>query len=406
MNDLSVQNCLIRNLVGTLSAKKRSITKGVALGGLLFGLFEFISMVNPNAPRVPVPWLLGLTVWIAQVTVFIKIAVFLRYPRREDFFFVIAMSSEHRKRLAASSLSSVHKAIAPFVFSSLGTGMLLEFLIFRERSFVILLVLPVVVIAVAWLIFMISSSLFNRGIIRPSAQDDRYRGRFFKRAAFLSAFSSWIIKISKGAGSFAPLRIRPYVIRNVMYLLRTDPLQFSLFSCAAPVLLFLFMVMIIKQSSPFMEFFTLLTVFILNSYYSTRLQEAVVRLKQCSYYRYDSRMVLWAHLFTVAIFSLPFVLVFSGAINVHLISVSGFFRMLTFLIAFAATLFISCRAVLHPQRKDSESATDFIFFILAVATGLFVPLYGWIFPLLGIVAVVLLEWETIIADATGHRLLQ
>lgn len=403
MNSTSVQKHLIRNLIGPLSRKKRSISKGIALGVLLFGLFEFLSMVNPNAPRIPVPWLLGLTIWISQVAVFIKIAVFLRYPRREDFFFVMALSNDQRKELASASMLLVHNAITPFICSSLGTGILLEFFVFRERSFINLLVLPSVVIAVVWLIFIISVNLLNRGFVRPSAQDDRRWGHF---VAFPSVLSLLIVKISRAIGFFAPQKIRPFVIRNVMYLLRTDPLQFLLFTCAAPVLLLLFMILIIKQSSPFMEFFTLLAVFVINSYYSFNLKESSVILKRCPYYRYDSRLVLWAHLFTVAIFSSSFILVFSGIVNVHLISVSGMIRMLTFLIAFAATLFISNRAVLHPQRKDSESAIDFIFFILAVATGLFVPLYGWIFPLLGIVATVLLEWETIIADTYGQTSLQ
>lgn len=403
MNSSPVQKHLIRNLVGPLSRKKRSSSKGVALGVLLFGLFEFFSMINPNAPRVPVPWLLGLTIWIAQFAVFIKIAVFLRYPRREDFFFVMTMNSNQRKELAAASITSVHNAITPFVFSSLGTGILLEFFVFRERSFINLLVLPVVVIAMSWLIYMISVCLFNRDFIKPSAQDDRRRGHL---VALPSVLSLMIIKVSKGVGFFTPHKIRPFVIRNVMYLLRSDPLLFLLFTCAAPVLLLLFMILTIKQSSPFMEFFTLLAVFVLNSYYSSNLKESAEILKRCPYYRYDPRLVLWAHLFTVAIFSFPFILVFSGTVNVHLISADGPLRMLTFLIAFAATLLISCRAVLHPQRKDSESATDFIFFILAVATGLFVPLYGWIFPLLGIIATVLLEWETIIAGTSGQTSLQ
>lgn len=403
MNSSMVKMHLIRNLVGPLSEKKRSCSKGVALGVLLFGLFEFFSMVNPNAPRVPVPWLLGLTIWVAQIVVFIKIAVFLRYPRREDFFFVMAMNSDQRKELAAASIKSVHGAITPFILCSMGTGILLEFFVFRERSFINLLVLPAIVIAMVWLFFMISVSLLNRGIIGPSAKDDRSRGRL---VAFPTVLSLLIIKVSKGIGFFAPLKIRPFVIRNVMYLLRTDPLQFLLLTCAAPVLLLLFMILIIKQSSPFMEFFTILTVFVLNSYYSSNLKESAATLKRCPYYRYEPRLVLWAHLFTVAIFSSSFILVFSGVLNLHLISVSGLFRMLTFLIAFAATLFISSRAVLHPHRKDSESATDFIFFILAVATGLFIPLYGWIFPLLGIVATVLLEWETIIADTSAQSSLQ
>ncbi len=397
MNSSSVQKHLIRNLVGPLSGKKRSFSKGVILGVLLFGLFEFLSMINPNAPRIPVPWLLGLTIWLAQVAIFIKIAVFLRCPRREDFFFVLAMNIGQRKELAVSSITSVYNAITPFIGSSLGTGMALEFLVFRERSVVNLLVLPSVVIVVAWLIFMVSVRLLKRGFIRPSVHDDRRRGHL---VAFPSVLSLLIAKISRGIGFFAPLKIRPFVIRNVMYLLRTDPLQFLLFTCAAPVLLLLFMILIIKQSSPFIEFFTLIVVFILNSYYSSNLKESAVVLKRCPYYRYDPRLVLWAHLFTVAIFSFPFILVFSGTVNVHLISAGGLLRMLTFLIAFAATLFISCRTVLHPQRKDSESATDFIFFIIAVAIGLFVPLYGWIFPLLGIIVTVLLEWETIIADTS------
>ena len=142
MNSSPVHEHLIRNLVGPLSIKKRSISKGVAMGVLLFGLFEFLPMINSNAPRIPVPWLLGLTIWIAQVAVFIKIATFLRYPRREDLFFVMAMNSDQRKELAAASMTSVHNAITPFICSSLGTGMLLEFFVFRERLIVNLLVLP------------------------------------------------------------------------------------------------------------------------------------------------------------------------------------------------------------------------------------------------------------------------
>jgi hypothetical protein len=403
MNSSPVHEHLIRNLVGPLSIKKRSISKGVAMGVLLFGLFEFLPMINSNAPRIPVPWLLGLTIWIAQVAVFIKIATFLRYPRREDLFFVMAMNSDQRKELAAASMTSVHNAITPFICSSLGTGMLLEFFVFRERLIVNLLVLPAGVSIVAWLIFMISVNLLNRGFIRPSARDDRRRSGLI---AFPTVLSLLIIKISKGIGFFIPHKIRPFVIRNVMYLLRNDSLQFLLFTCAAPVLLLLFMILIIKQSSSFMEFFTLLTVFVLNSYYSSTLKESSVILKRCPYYRYDSRLVLWAYFFTVAIFLFPFILVFAITVNVHLISVGGLIRMLTFLIAFAATLFISCRAILHPQRRDSETAIDFMIFILAVATGLFIPLYGWIFPLLGIVATVLLEWDTIIADTSGQTSLQ
>jgi len=398
-----VQKHLIRNLVGTLSEKKRSFAKGVTLGVLLFGLFEFLSTINPNAPRIPVPWLLGLTIWIAQIAVFIKIAAFLRYPRREDFFFVMAMNSGQRKELAVASMTSVHNAITPFICSSLGTGMLLEFLVIRERSFINLLLLPSVVIIGAWLIAMISVNLLNRGFIRPLTQDARRKGHL---VIYPPVLSSLIIKISKVIGSFTPHKIRPFVIRNVMYLLRTDSLQFLLFTCAAPALLLLFMILTIKQSSPFMEFFTLLTVFVLNSYYSSTLKESAATLKKCPYYRYDPRLVFWAHIFTAAFFSFPFILVFSCTANVYLISLSGLLRIMTFLIAFAATLLINCRAVLHPQRKDSEAATDFVIFILAVATGLFVPLYGWIFPLLGIVATVLLEWDTIIADTSGQKSLQ
>ncbi|HEX3020115.1 MAG TPA: hypothetical protein VHP36_07420 [Chitinispirillaceae bacterium] len=407
MSNSPVQQHLIKQLVGPLAQKKLSWSKGGALGVLLFALFEFISMINPNAPRIPVPWLLALTIWTGQITIFVKTASFLRYPRREDFFFVMAMSSDQRKKLARESVSSVHDAIWPFIFCSLGAGMVLEFLVFREHSLVNLLVLPVLVIAGAWIIFKAGTAIFNKGIIRPTVKDERRQGNSFLNGAAISSFySSMVIKISKAAGLLTPLKIRPFVIRNVMYLLRSDPLQFFLFTCTAPVLLALFMLLLIKQSSPFMEFFTILTVFVLNSYYSSHLQEATVRLQQCPYYSYNPRLLLSTHLFTVAALSLPFVFIFLVAVNVHLISVSGLFRVMTFLFALAATFLINCRAVLHPQRKDSESGTDFLIFIFVVAPGLFIPFFGCIFPLLGVTAVTLLEWETVVqhrlATVAGH----
>lgn len=404
MNNSPACTVLVKHLVGPLSRKKRSLVKGFALGVLIFGIFEGLSLVNPNLPRIPAPWFIAVTIWCAQIALFIKIARFLRHPRTEDFFFIVALSSVQRNDIAQKAIASVYNAVFPFVLSSLSIIVPLEFFIFREHSILNLIIVPAAVIAVVWLVFMAGMGVFKRGLIRPTAKDELSSGlSFLAKGILANFFSTLVMKISKTAGACSPVKIRPFVIRNVMYLLRSDPLQLPLITCTAPVLLCLFMMLIGDSGSLFMEFLTILSIFLLNFYFSAHLQDAIVKLKECPYYEYRPNRILTAHLFTAAIFSVPYLLIFLGALNVHLLSVNGALRLLNFLTALIATLFVNCRAVLHPQRKDSESMTDFTLFFFTIAPGLFIPAFGWFFPFLGIIATLLLEWETVFDRGTAEN---
>lgn len=399
MINSTVQTALIRHMVGPVSQRKKSISKGCFLGFLSFMIFEFASTVNPNLPRIPASWLLTVTILIAQIALFIKIARFLRHPRSEDFFFVIAMNHTQRNWLTCSAFETVHKAIIPFVYSSLSIIVSLEFIIIKERSFINLLLVPVAGIASIWILYVTLMNLLKKGLVKPSNKDECHSdGSVFSKKIFSAVFSSIIVKLSTSVAKISSAKIRPYVTRNFMYLLRCDPLQFMLFTFAAPVLLCLFMFLIGSSMSSFMEFFTILSVFILNCYYSAALREAVIKQKECFYYLYDSGIIIKAYLFTVLTLSIPYIIIFLGMVNVHLFTVNGILRLFTFSLSLIATFFINCRAVLQPQRKDSESATDFLLFFITIAPGLFIPLFGWIFPVFSIMATLLLEWERVFGN--------
>lgn len=227
-------------------------------------------------------------------------------------------------------------------------------------------------------------------------KDERSGGFvLFSNESFRKALASVIMKVSSIIVTPVPRAIRPLVRRNIIYLLRCDPFLFPLFTIAAPVILVLFMFLIGKSSSLFLDFFNVICVFVLNYYYASHLQEASVKFRECPYYEFFPRTLFITHFTTILLLGIPYILIFAGVLNVQLFSFAGIMRFFTYLLALIATMTVNCRAVLNPDRKDSDSATDFLFLIIGVGTGIFIQYWGWIFEFVTIAAVLLLEWNTV-----------
>ena len=396
MHEISENSTLVKHLVGKNLSFKKSISRGLSVGILAFGVFEGISLVNMNVPRIPVPWLLSFVIIIIQIVLFLKISQILRRPRTEDFLFVLGLSYEQRKDVACKSFNAVHRTILPFVISGTVVSVILEMFIVKEKSIINLFVVPVLLLGVNLLLFQIGRMLFRSGVIRVVKRDERNRGFvLFSNESIRKSFSSFVANISSRVSSLAPVTVRPLVKRNIMYLLRSDPFIFPFFTIAAPVFLTLFMLLIGKSSAQFLDFFSVLCVFVLNFYYAGLLQEASVKFKECPYYNFSPKTLFMGHFVTIALLAVPYALIFIGVTNIQLFSLHGVLRLFTYAIALVATLMVNCRAVLHPERKDSDSATDFLFLVIGIGTGIFIPYFGWIFEIATIAAVILLEWESV-----------
>jgi len=343
-----------------------------------------------------VPWLLFVAATIIQIVLFTKISQILRKPRREDFLFVLGLCYRQRKAVAQKSFAAVHSSFFPFTCSASAVSVILEFIVIKERSIINLIIAPVVLLSFNYLLFHLGKIVFDRGLIRIMRKDERSGGFvLFSNESFRKALASVIMKVSSIIVTPVPRAIRPLVRRNIIYLLRCDPFLFPLFTIAAPVILVLFMFLIGKSSSLFLDFFNVICVFVLNYYYASHLQEASVKFRECPYYEFFPRTLFITHFTTILLLGIPYILIFAGVLNVQLFSFAGIMRFFTYLLALIATMTVNCRAVLNPDRKDSDSATDFLFLIIGVGTGIFIQYWGWIFEFVTIAAVLLLEWNTV-----------
>ncbi|NLG16058.1 MAG: hypothetical protein GX556_01865 [Fibrobacter sp.] len=388
------ESYLVRYLIGKVPDKRRSIYRGLFSGLLLFGIFEGISLVNSNIPQIPAVWLLSIVMPLGLIFTFIKISRVVRFPRTCNFFFVICLSSQQRKQIAARSIRAIYEAIMPFVISCAAVIAILEFSVMRDRSIMNLVIIPVVLILFIVLLFRVSEALLAGKLLRNSSKDmmlaQLHTGQFFVSVLFAKV----ILTLSRTAGRLTPEAIRPLVIRNFLYLFRSDPLIFPFFICAAPVLLSVLLILINNPLSPFLDFFTLLAIFSLCYYNANQLRESRLRLKECPWYEYGSKQFLLSFAALSVLLAVPFTAIFLIRTRSTLFSAAGLVRAGTLFLALIPILLTAARPALRTEKKDSDIATDAVLF-LAATLGCFIPLFGWIFTVLTLAAVLLLQWETL-----------
>ena len=392
MNNDSLPSALMSHITGPIPSISSSLQKGAITGVISFAIFEGISLVDSNVPRVPVPWLLMLVVVIVEIVLYSRIAGYLRFPRTEDFFYIIRLSYSQRKEIAVRSFEDVQRAIVPFIIACAGISVLLEIFLAKERSIPTLAAVPSALILFTILFSKLGIFALKGNLIRVSSKDQRQSGGL--NVLFHSTvFAKMQLSISKIVGNFTPHSIRPYVTRNVLYLLRSDPVLFPLFTLAAPVLLTLFLFMIVKPVSPFVEFFTVLTIFVLNSYFSSHFQESTDKISECPYYVFSPKTIVKAHFITASILFFPLIAVFILYVNRLLLTGPGLCRLLAFLLAVTGAILFGCKSAVKSSRKDSDVASDFALLTIA-SIGLFIPLFGWIFPGVVIGVTFLSRWES------------
>lgn len=395
MNLESAQNLLVKRIIGFNPSFSQSVLRGAGAGVLFFGIFEAVSMINPNAPRIPVPTLLVIAVFVLQMLLFLKISRILRFPRIEDFLFIIRISYRQRKKIAVRALLESQKAILPFISSCTLVSVILEIFIYKERELSNLAGVPAGLLLFTYFFPRIGASVLKSNLVRPVSRDSQQSGvQNSQGIRIFTVLSRFFFCVSNAAGKLAPISLRPYVTRNMLYLFRSDPFLFPFFTLVAPVLLILVLVLIGDRELLFVDFFTVLTFFVLSFYYATYFQEASVWFRECPYYDFSHKRMRNAQIFTSAILSIPYTVIFLSATNTALLSLAGMARTVTFLCALGTIILINCRISINPKRKDSDIGIDLALFI-GVAIGIFVPLFGWLFPLAITGVINLLGWGSV-----------
>jgi hypothetical protein len=386
---------LRRYVTGRLHGPSEAVFKGAFWGALATAIFEMASLVNDMVPRVPVSWLIMAVVPIVETVLLFRIAAILRHPRTEDFLFTIRISHKQRKELALFSFSSVQKIILLFSSSMIAAAAALEFVVMRERMIINLVVVPAVTIGLTAGIGWIGLFLLRNDLIKPVKKDmlDTDRKEMFT-ASLGAAFRKVVNSISFKIGSIAPVNLKALVIRNFLYLFRKDPFIFLFFTVAAQVFLFFLCLLLGDRSSPFIGLFTVLFAFMLSVRNASLLQDATQKLDECPYYSFDKRDIFGGYVFAFSLLSLLYPVIFAVISWNSLFSTEGILRFVTLLTAIFVSMVISARSVLSSNRKNSDVASDWFLFG-TVCIGFFIPFVGWIFPVVALFVVVLLEWESL-----------
>lgn len=395
MKQQTVPATLLEYVTGRLLGPSEATFKGLLWGSLAFAIFEMVSLINTNLPRVPVSWLLAVVIPTVETALFIRIAALLRRPRSEDFFFVMGLDRMQRKALAVSSFSSVQRIVLRFSLSMVAVAAVLEFLIMKERSPVNLAAVPLFTLGLTVLIGRIGVAVLDKGLVKPTVKDKLDSGRTaFLSETLGSAFRCTAHAISFGVGKIIPAHLRPLVIRNFLYLFRIDPFLFILFTIAVPLFLVFLFLLLGDRSSPFVSAFTLLGAFLLNVRHAVNLQEATVKLEECPYYSFSRGEIFSGQALTFLILSFIYLPVFAGIAWGSFFNLVGCLRMITFCLGLVVSTMICARSSIYASRKGRDQAFDWMLFGVIVL-GFFIPIVGWIFPLLALLVLVLMEWEMV-----------
>lgn len=391
---------LCRYVTGRLLGPSEAIFKGAFWGALATAIFEMVSLVNQNVPRVPVSWLIVVVVPVVETVLLFRIAALLRCPRTEDFLYIIRLSHKQRKNLALFAFSSVQKTILLFSSSMVAVAAVLEFFVMRERMIINLVIVPAATVGLTAGIGIIGMFLLRNDFVKPVKKDllDAERKKMFTAhlgAAFRKAANS----ISFEIGSIAPVKLKALVIRNFLYLFRKDPFIFLFFTLAAQVFLFFLCLLLGDRSSPFIGIFTVLFAFMLSIRNASNLQDATLKLEECPYYSFNKRDIFGGYVFTFSLLSLLYPLIFAAVGWNTLFSTEGILRFVTLLTAVFVSMVISARSALSSDRKNSDLVSDWFLFG-TVCIGFFIPFVGWIFPLVALFVVILLEWESLFLKKT------
>lgn len=393
MSEQAVSRVLIRNLIGTIPDKKKLVMQGITSGITCFLIFEMFSVVNPNVPRFPVPWLLMIIVAIAEVIFISRIVPILRMPRRDDLFFIYGLDYNQRQSLALTAFHSAQTMLRSFIIPSLVTALTLEITVLHLFSIREISVLAVTLTGLFCFFAWAGKLAFEKGFFRP-VKTDRMPGTVKNTMPFSETFSRVLIKLGIKISSLAPVTLRPIVLRNVFILFRSEPLLIPLFLFTAPVIQVVLILVVRDIHSPFVDFFSSIVFFALSSWYVSLIRDANASIRENPLYNFNKKQMMLAYVCTFTILAVPLLLVYTVAIISVVFSIAGIARLITTVTLFLLVPFITSSLVYDPYRKDGEQVTTSIFFG-GGCIGLFIGYFGYIFPLLVFTAFMLKEWKSL-----------
>ena len=384
-----------RSLIGNVPTKGRALFKGIVTGAVMFAVFEFISFVNTNIPRVPVSWLMIPVTVIIEGVLLIRLAGFLGHPRRQDFYFISRLSYLQRIGIAGYAWRRTHGAFFPFTAALLVTASVLEMVLLKERTFLILAAMPCCSMFFMAVMAVIGRIVIDRRLVPVSRKDETdgnepaSTGSFYQLRGARSS-----CKLVECIGRLIPEGCRVSVMRNLLYLLRGEIVLTILLTTAVPVLLTVLILMIGDLRSPFTGFFTVLSVFIMSFHFTSELEDASGALEHCYWYDFGRQAVLFGNGITLLIPVLPLLVVFIVITAFAGIDLTGLLILFNFLVSFLVTVAIGAFRLTAVSRNDQETASDLMLFAL-IAVGCFIPTVGGVFALAAAAALVMRNWKLI-----------
>jgi hypothetical protein len=159
---------------------------------------------------------------------------------------------------------------------------------------------------------------------------------------------------------------------------------------ATPPILILLVLMIGDPQSPFVTFLPLLAIFLFNQHIAAELAPAHRQLGVCHWYQLRHRAQFASYCITLLLPALPMLAIGAGMAIHASFTVSTAARLINFITAAAATIFIGCRKITGSSKNESEYLLDLLLFGI-ITVGNFIPWIGFAFSITAAGVLVLLD---------------
>jgi hypothetical protein len=368
--------------MGRYTPLHRVARAAVIFSCVAFALIQWYPSQSPTAsiPQMPVSYLLLVLLAFFLVFRAVRTWRFLHFPRTLSLAFVCGISQAQRRDTAQSFLIRVGREFLLFALIAIVPFNLLCAVLLRTRSLWELLFLPLLTLALAWSLGWMLQKVV--AFIQPAARDRLSHDRAL--FSMLGYTSPLVLALTARLSACAPAKIRGIVRRDLLYLARCEAVPTILSLFGLPAMAVLMIALIQSQLYGFNTLILLLSAGGFGMATLETLRRSAERLATCSYYPFKRKTIFTARcfLFTTptALSLLLFGVMTIGRPAIEIIgALSCMVPSLGLLIILTAQLSLSM-----PARSWEGTFAGAAMLLILVGT--FTPVWGGVFPMVGLCA--------------------
>lgn len=365
-----------RILLGSPAKVKDILLVGGVMGG--------IGAVGPLYEGEPVLFFLPVAWFLFVCT---KVYGLLKNPRSGDLAFVLGLHYSQRTSLSKEFVKRKNAELAGITAVCMIAFLAVRFIAYKTFVFTEALTCLEIMAVEIVVLFGLLYLLVAIPLIRPSAKNSSTTGFFsFKPTLITQKLSSCILNIQRVL--FLSKSETIVFKRQLLYLIRFDLTSFVFFNAVALGVAALVFSVAKPSQSLLLGLFCLIPPVILLLESTACMSESSKYCRAGTHYNFKESDIFIVNSILAAALSLPYLLMF--LIKVLIVSPVYSVENILRIVSTVLSVLLLCQTIAFRWREPdwtNVSASSLGFTLLCGLIGISVPLYGFIFPLFGIVLV-------------------